>query len=85
MSWSVIFANWLYILVFALLSSASVAAIAAPTAKPVSGNASLMQERTPKVQGLNINLNVADAPTLQRELAGMGEAKAKTEAIVAYS
>lgn len=35
-----------------------------------------------KAQGLKINLNVADAPTLQRELAGTSQAKA--DAIVAY-
>lgn len=35
-----------------------------------------------KAQDVKVNLNEADAPTLQRELAGIGEAKAK--AIVAY-
>jgi competence protein ComEA len=59
--------GYFYSLVFALLTSASIAAIAAPTAKPEAGN---------------VDLNQADAPTLQRELSGVGEAKAK--AIVAY-
>lgn len=74
--------GYLYSLLFALLTSASVAAIAAPAAKPETGNASMMQEVSPQAHTLKINLNVADAPTLQRELTGIGEAKA--EAIVAY-
>jgi competence protein ComEA len=69
-------------LVFALLTSASIAAIAAPAAKPEAVVAPLIQDAVTKVQGEKIDLNGADAPTLQRELAGVGEAKAK--AIVAY-
>jgi competence ComEA-like helix-hairpin-helix protein len=69
-------------LVFALLTSASIAAIAAPATKPEAVNAPLVLDVGAKAQGAKIDLNGADAPTLQRELAGVGEAKAK--AIVAY-
>jgi len=69
-------------LVFALLTSASIAAIAAPAAKSEAVNAPMVLDVAAKAQGEKIDLNGADAPTLQRELAGVGEAKAK--AIVAY-
>ncbi|KAA0987735.1 helix-hairpin-helix domain-containing protein [Pseudomonas sp. ANT_J12] len=69
-------------LVFALLTSASIAAIAAPATKPEAVNAPLVLDVAAKAQGEKIDLNGADAPTLQRELAGVGEAKAR--AIVAY-
>jgi competence ComEA-like helix-hairpin-helix protein len=39
-------------------------------------------EASANVQSGKVNLNKADAPTLQRELSGVGEAKAK--AIVSY-
>jgi len=68
--------GYFYSLVFALLTSASIAAIAAPTAKPEAGNAPLVLEVSPKAQSGKVDLNQADAPTLQRELAGVGEAKA---------
>ncbi|WP_154911016.1 ComEA family DNA-binding protein, partial [Pseudomonas fluorescens] len=55
---------------------------AAPAAKPEAGNAPLVMEVAPKVQSEKVDLNQADASTLQRELSGIGEAKAK--AIVAY-
>jgi len=74
--------GYFYSLVFALLTSASIAAIAAPTAKPEAGNPPLVLEVSPKTQSGKVDLNQADAPTLQRELSGVGEAKAK--AIVAY-
>lgn len=74
--------GYFYSLVFALLTSTSVAAIAAPTAKPGGDNAPLVMEISPQVQSDKLDLNQADASTLQRELAGVGEAKAK--AIVAY-
>ena len=74
--------GYFYSLVFALLTSASVATIAAPAAKPESGNTPLVQEVSPKAQSGKVDLNEADAPTLQRELSGIGEAKAK--AIVAH-
>lgn len=75
--------GYFYSLVFALLTSASIAAVAAaPTVKPEAGNAPLVMEVSPKNQSGKVDLNQADAPTLQRELSGIGEAKAK--AIVAY-
>lgn len=74
--------GYFYSLVFALLTSASIAAIAAPTAMPEAGNAPLVLEVSPKAQSGKVDLNQADAPTRQRELSGVGEAKAK--AIVAY-
>jgi len=74
--------GYFYSLVFALLTSASIAAIAAQTVKPEAGNAPLVLEVSPKAQSGKVDLNQADAPTLQRELSGVGEAKAK--AIVAY-
>ncbi|MGE8066774.1 ComEA family DNA-binding protein [Pseudomonas sp. NPDC089569] len=69
-------------LIFALLTSASIAAHAAPAAKTETDLAPQVQTVSSKVQSGKIDLNSADAPTLQRELAGIGEAKA--EAIVAY-
>ncbi len=74
--------GYFYSLVFALLTSASIAAIAAPTAAPEAAKAPLMLDAAAKVQTAKVDLNGADAPTLQRELSGIGEAKAK--AIVAY-
>ncbi|WP_454863077.1 ComEA family DNA-binding protein [Pseudomonas hormoni] len=69
-------------LIFALLASASVAVFAAPAVKSATDNAPVVKEISPKVHSEKIDLNRADAPTLQRELAGVGEAKA--HAIVAY-
>ncbi|WP_030128720.1 helix-hairpin-helix domain-containing protein [Pseudomonas sp. QTF5] len=74
--------GYFYSLVFALLTSASIAAIAAPTAAPQAAKAPLMLDAAAKAQTAKVDLNGADAPTLQRELSGIGEAKAK--AIVAY-
>jgi competence protein ComEA len=74
--------GYFYSLVFALLTSVSVATIAAPAVKPEVGNAPVVLEVSPKAQSGKVDLNQADAPTLQRELSGIGEAKAK--AIVAY-
>ncbi|MFJ3367868.1 ComEA family DNA-binding protein [Pseudomonas sp. NPDC086251] len=74
--------GYFYSLVFALLTSASIGAIAAPTTKPEAGSAPVVLEVSPKVQSDKVDLNAADAPTLQRALSGVGEAKAK--AIVAY-
>lgn len=68
-------------LVFALLTSASIAVTAAPSAPSAASaptGAVVMQEQlTGKV-----NLNTADAETLQKQLSGIG--KGKAEAIVAY-
>lgn len=74
--------GYFYSLIFALLTSASIAAIAAPTVAPEAAKAPLMLDATAKAQTAKVDLNGADAPTLQRELSGIGEAKAK--AIVAY-
>lgn len=74
--------GYFYSLIFALLTTTSVAAIAAPSAKPEAGNAPLVMEVAPRVQSEKVDLNQADASTLQRELSGIGEAKAN--AIVAY-
>jgi competence protein ComEA len=74
--------GYFYSLVFALLTSASIAAIAAPTVVPEATKAPLMLDVAAKAQTAKVDLNGADAPTLQRELTGIGEAKAK--AIVAY-
>ncbi|MCO5368421.1 ComEA family DNA-binding protein [Pseudomonas alliivorans] len=68
-------------LMFALLTSASVAVSAAPapTSTPVEAPASIaVQEQRADL----INLNKADAETFQKELAGVG--KNKADAIVAY-
>jgi len=74
--------GYLSSLFFALLTSLSTVAIAAPAVKPETVSAPISQEMAPKAQSGKIDLNGADAPTLQRELAGVGEAKAN--AIVAY-
>lgn len=67
-------------LVFALLASASLAVNAAPvkseSAVPVA------VQGASAGQASRINLNTADAATLQHELSGIGESKA--QAIVAY-
>ena len=69
-------------LIFALLTSVSISSVAAPAAKPEPVNAPLVMEAATQVRSDKVDLNQADATTLQRELAGVGEAKAK--AIVAY-
>ncbi|MGH8384625.1 MAG: ComEA family DNA-binding protein [Pseudomonas sp.] len=74
--------GFFYSLVFSLLTSVSTAAISAPVVKAEAGSAPLMQEISTKAQSGKVDLNVADAPTLQRELSGIGETKAK--AIVAH-
>lgn len=73
---------YFYSLVFALLTSASITANAAPAAKPEASQAPVAMEVSASAQSGKVDLNKADAPTLQRELSGVGEAKAK--AIVAY-
>lgn len=67
-------------LVFAFLTSLSLAPQAAP-ATSVQASVPVVVEQ-PTTQASRINLNTADASVLQRELFGIGEAKAK--AIVAY-
>jgi len=73
---------YFYSLIFAVLTGASVAVAAAPAAKNETMAASQIKEISEKTQSGRVNLNGADASTLQRELMGIGEAKAK--AIVAY-
>jgi competence protein ComEA len=74
--------GYFYSLVFALLTSASIAAIAAPATKAEAVTAPLAVQVAPSGEVAKVDLNTADATTLQRELSGVGEAKAK--AIVAY-
>ncbi|MGU9805352.1 UNVERIFIED_CONTAM: helix-hairpin-helix domain-containing protein [Pseudomonas sp. CM11] len=74
--------GYFYSLVFALLTSASIAVIAAPAVKPETTAAPQALELSAKPQDAKVDLNMADAATLQRELAGIG--KAKAESIVAY-
>ncbi|WP_445177469.1 ComEA family DNA-binding protein [Pseudomonas sp. McL0111] len=69
-------------LVFALLTSASIVAIAAPGIAPKPEKSIMMTEAVTVSVSDKVDLNGADAATLQKELAGVGEAKAK--AIVAY-
>lgn len=68
-------------LIFALLATVSVATTAAPAAAAkveASKSAPMMQD---KMMG-KVNINTADADTLQKELSGIG--KSKAAAIVAY-
>jgi competence protein ComEA len=68
-------------LIFALLATVSVAASAAPPAAAKmeeSKSAPMMQD---KMMG-KVNINTADADTLQKELSGIG--KSKAAAIIAY-
>lgn len=65
-------------LLFAVLASLSLAAVAAETPKTESAKLAAVQVAQVAV----VNLNTVDADTLQRELVGIGEVKAK--AIVAY-
>ncbi|NUT79789.1 ComEA family DNA-binding protein [Pseudomonas brassicacearum] len=74
--------GYFYSLVFALLTSASIAVIAAPTVQTEATVVPQAMEVSAKPQSAKVDLNGADAATLQRELTGIG--KAKAEAIVAY-
>lgn len=65
-------------LLFAVLASLSLAAFAAETPKTESAKLAAVEV----AQVVVVNLNTADAATLQRELAGVGATKA--QAIVAY-
>jgi len=69
-------------MIFALLTSASAAVFAAPAVKSETDNALQVTAVSFETYSDKIDLNQADAPTLQRELAGIGEAKA--QAIVTY-
>lgn len=65
-------------LLFAVLASLSLAAVAAETPKTESAKPVAVEMAAVAA----VNLNTADAETLQRELAGIGATKA--QAIVAY-
>lgn len=68
-------------LLFALLTSASIAVTAAP-APDAPATASMATPATQAQTDDRVNINGADAETLQKGLAGIGSAKAA--AIVAY-
>lgn len=70
--------NYLSAVLFAVLASASLTLSAAEAGKTVP----LKTESVQVAEVAKVNLNSADAATLQRELSGIGEVKAK--AIVAY-
>lgn len=74
--------GYIYSLVFALIALPALAIAGTSTDKPKVDNATPVMEMAPREQPEKIDLNAADAPTLQRELSGVGEAKAK--AIIAY-
>jgi competence protein ComEA len=65
-------------LLFALLTSASLTVTAAPSEPKAPMGAMALQEQTTG----KVNINTADAATLQKELSGIGMGKAN--AIVAY-
>jgi len=74
--------GYFYTLIFALLTSASITAVAAPAVKPQVSNPPVVATTSSSAQSGKIDLNVADAATLEKELSGIGEAKA--QAIVAH-
>lgn len=75
--------GFFYSLFFALLASASIATVAAPLAVSQTEKATVVAEVTDRLASTEkVDLNGADATTLQKQLSGVGEAKAK--AIVAY-
>ncbi|MHB2249082.1 ComEA family DNA-binding protein [Pseudomonas fitomaticsae] len=74
--------GYFYSLIFAFLTSASIAAVAGPSAPLESNKAPLVMGAQATAEIERVDLNEADATTLQKALAGIGEAKAK--AIVAY-
>jgi competence protein ComEA len=71
--------GYFYSLIFALFASVSIAAVAAPTESSIAPHS---VEVSASAAHPKLNLNDADAATLQKELSGVGEAKAK--AIVTY-
>lgn len=74
--------GYFYSLVFALLTSASITAIAAPAINTGAVSPPLAVQVAPSGEAAKVDLNTADETALQHELTGVGEAKAK--AIVAY-
>jgi len=69
-------------LLFALIASTSVAVNAAPAPSAPAAPAAVTASGAMSDQASKVNINTANAETLQRELAGVGAAKAA--AIVAY-
>lgn len=70
-------------LLFVLLTSTSVIATAAPTTAATTNAPVVQEQKTGKVNITSkVNINSADAETLQKELSGIGQGKAA--AIVAY-
>ncbi|KTC51019.1 competence protein ComEA [Pseudomonas fluorescens ABAC62] len=69
-------------LVFAVLTTLSVATTAAPSIKPETPSPVTAQMTKTEQTSAVVNLNAADAETLRRDLFGIGAAKAK--AIIAY-
>lgn len=70
-------------LLFVLLSAASFSHIAISAPKPEAAKPAAAAAASPVAEvAKGVNINVADADTLQRELKGIG--KVKAEAIVAY-
>jgi competence protein ComEA len=74
--------GYFYSLIFALFASVSIAAVAAPVTLTESLNSPHSIEVSAVPEHPKLDLNDADAATLQKLLSGVGEAKAK--AIVAY-
>ncbi|MBB6158447.1 competence protein ComEA [Pseudomonas sp. JAI115] len=74
--------GFFYSLVFALLTSASIAVVAAPAVVQNTDKATMVSDNVTLPSSEKVDLNGADAATLQKQLAGVGEAKAK--AIIAY-
>ncbi|MFJ4544060.1 ComEA family DNA-binding protein [Pseudomonas sp. NPDC088885] len=74
--------SYFYSLIFALFASVSIAAAAAPATISETSKAPLVIETAAIPEHSKLDLNDADAATLQKELSGVGAAKAK--AIVAY-
>lgn len=68
-------------LIFAFLTTLSVATTAAPSARPEAPTP-ISTQMTKTEQTAKVNLNAADAETLRRDLFGIGASKAK--AIVAF-
>ncbi len=74
--------SYFHSFVFTLLSTLSVGLSAAPSVQADAGNPPMVMEVSSEVRTEKVDLNTADVSTLQRELSGVGEAKAK--AIIAY-